>query len=156
MFSNIVEVGARFAKCHSDAGFDCRTRQIRGEVKIQQLSPSGRPSSVFDVRKGLTTIILKGSVQFNERFFFEDIIVGAFVRSLSHSGGGVVRPNPPVGRVFGATEEGVREGGVALVYSNDCEGVLFTHKFVGALLGLASKVAIGEMFTVESLMSTAA
>ena len=30
----IVRVGARFAACHSDAGFGSRAGQVRGEVMI--------------------------------------------------------------------------------------------------------------------------
>ena len=50
--------------------------------------------------------------------------------------------------------EGDREGGVAPVYPGDCEGVLFTYEFVGVLLALASKAAIGEIVAVEVLVIT--
>ena len=33
---SIVEPGAGFVTCHSDAGFGSRAGQVRGEVKIQQ------------------------------------------------------------------------------------------------------------------------
>ena len=52
-------------------------------------------------------------------------------------------------------EEGVRKGGVSSVYPSDNEGVLFTHEFVGALLALASKDALGEMVAAETLISIA-
>ena len=70
------------------------------------------------------------------------------------SGGGVVDPYPSASCVFGAVEEGVGESGVAPVYPSNGEGVLFSHKFIGALLTLASKVAIGELVAVEALTST--
>ena len=74
---------------------------------------------------------------------------------MSESGGSGLHLNPPASCVFGATEKGVIERGVTPVYPGDCESVLFTHEFVGALLVLASKVATGEMVAVEALMSTA-
>ena len=70
------------------------------------------------------------------------------------SGGGVVDPYPSASRVFGAAEEGIGESGVAPVYPRNGEGVLFLHNFVGALLALASEVAIGELVAVEVLMGT--
>ena len=74
---------------------------------------------------------------------------------MADSGGGVVDPYPSASRVFGAAEEGIGESENARVYpSNGAEGVLFLHKFVGALLTLAGKVAIGELVAVEVLMST--
>ena len=70
------------------------------------------------------------------------------------SGGGVGAPYPSASRVFGAASEGIGESGVAPVYPSNGEGVLFSHKFVGALLTLASEVAIGELVGVEVLMGT--
>ena len=46
------------------------------------------------------------------------------------------------------------ESGIAPVYPSKGEGVLFSHKFVGALLTLAGEVAIGELAAVEVLMGT--
>ena len=71
---------------------------------------------------------------------------------MADSGGGVVDPYPSASRVFGAVEEGIGESGIAPVYTSNGEGVLFSHKFVGALLTLASEVAIGELVAVEVLM----
>ena len=71
---------------------------------------------------------------------------------MADSGGGVVDPYPSASRVFGAAEEGIGESGIASVYPNNGEGVLFSHKFVGPLLTLASEVAIGELVAVEVLM----
>ena len=42
----------------------------------------------------------------------------------------------------------------APVYPSNGEAVLFSHKFVGALLTLASEVAIGELVAVEVLVGT--
>ena len=71
---------------------------------------------------------------------------------MADSGGGVVDPYPSVSRAFGAAEEGIGESGIASVYPSNDEGVLFSHKFVGPLLTLASEVAIGELVVVEVLM----
>ena len=71
---------------------------------------------------------------------------------MADSGNGVVDPYPSASRVFGAAEEGIRESGIAPVYPSNGEGVLFSHKFVGALLTLASEVAIGELVAVEVLI----
>ena len=72
----------------------------------------------------------------------------AFAQSLPYGGGGVVYPYPAAGHVFGAAKKRVREGRVSPVYTSDCEGVLFPHELVGALLPFSGKVAIGEMFAV--------
>ena len=63
-------------------------------------------------------------------------------------------PYPSASRVFGAAEEGIEESGISPVYLSNGEGMLFSHKFVGALLTLASEVAIGELVAVEVLMGT--
>ena len=73
---------------------------------------------------------------------------------MADSGGGVADPYPSASRVFGAAEDGVGASGVAPVYSSNGEGVLFSHKFIGALLTLATEVAIGELVAVEVLMDT--
>ena len=73
---------------------------------------------------------------------------------MADSVGGVVDPYPSASRVFGAAEEGIGESGVAPVYPSNGEGVLFSHKFVGASLTLASEVAIGDLVAVEVLMGT--
>ena len=73
---------------------------------------------------------------------------------MADSGGGVLDPNPSAGRVLGASEEGIGEGGVAPIYPNDGESVLFSYKFVRTLLALASKVAVGELVAIEVLMYT--
>ena len=73
---------------------------------------------------------------------------------MADSGGGVINPNPSAGRILGAAEEGIGEGGVALIYPSDGEGVLFSYKFVRTLLGLTSKVAVGELVAIEVLMYT--
>ena len=49
------------------------------------------------------------------------------------------------------TEERLREGRVPPVYTSDCEGVLFMHELVDALLPISGKVTIGEMVVVEAL-----
>ena len=73
---------------------------------------------------------------------------------MADSGGGVLDPNPSDGRVLGAAEEGIGEGGVAPIYPSDGESVLFSYKFVRTLLALASKVAVGELVAIEVLMYT--
>ena len=71
---------------------------------------------------------------------------------MADSSSGVVDPYPSTSRVFGAAEEGIGESGIAPVYPSNGEGVLFSHKFVGALLTFASEVAISELVAVEVLM----
>ena len=71
---------------------------------------------------------------------------------MADSGGGIVDPYSSASRVFGAAEEGIEESGIASVYPSNGEGVLFSHKFVGLLLTLASEVAIGDLVAVEVLM----
>ena len=73
---------------------------------------------------------------------------------MPNSGGGVIDPNPSTGRILGAAEEGIGEGGVAPIYQSDGEGVLFSYKFVRTLLALTSKVAVGELVAIEVLMYT--
>ena len=73
---------------------------------------------------------------------------------MAGSGGGIVNPYPSTSRVCGAAEEGIGESVIAPVYPSNGEGVLFSHKFVGALLTLASEVAIGELVAVEVLVGT--
>ena len=73
---------------------------------------------------------------------------------MADSGGGIVDPYPSASRVFGAADEGIGESEIASVCPNDGEGVLFSHKFVDALLTLANEVAIGELIAVEVLMGT--
>ena len=103
---------------------------------------------------GPTASILEGPVQYSESFSFEGFVVGAFPQTLADSGGGVLDPNPSAGRVLGAAEEGIGEGGVAPIYPSDGEGVLFSYKFVRTLLALASKVAVSELVAIEILMYT--
>ena len=71
---------------------------------------------------------------------------------MADSDGGVVDPYPSASRVFGAAEEDIGKSGIASVYPSDGKGVLFSHKFVGALLTLVSEVAIGELVAVGVLM----
>ena len=71
---------------------------------------------------------------------------------MADSGARIVDPYPPASRVFGAAEESIGQSGIAPVYPSNGEDVLFSHKFVGALLTLASEVAIGELIAVEVLM----
>ena len=73
---------------------------------------------------------------------------------MTDSGGGIVDPYPSASRVFGSTEKGIGESGIAPVYPSNGEGVLFSHKFIGALLAFASEVATGELIAVDVLMGT--
>ena len=41
-------------------------------------------------------------------------------------------------------------GGVASVDAGNCEGVLFSSEFIGALLAVASEVAVGELVTIKA------
>ena len=72
---------------------------------------------------------------------------------MTDSGGGVVDPYPSASRVFGA-EKSIVESGVAPIDSSNGEGVLFAYNFIGALLSVASEVAIGELIAIEALMGT--
>ena len=85
---------------------------------------------------------LEGSSKVQREFLFENFVVGAFPQPLADSGGGVINPNLSAGRMLGAAEEGIGEG------------VLFAYKFVRTLLGLTSKVAVGELVAIEVLMYT--
>ena len=98
---------------------------------------------------------LFGSSPVQREFLFEDFIISGFPQTLADNGGGVVDQYLSASRVFGATEEDIGESEVAPVSPSNGEGVLFSHKFVGALLTLASEVAIGELVEVEVLMCTA-
>ena len=73
---------------------------------------------------------------------------------MADSGGGIVDPYPSASRVCGAAEEDIGESGTTPVSPSNDEGVLFSHKVVGALLTLASEVAIGESVAVEVLVGT--
>ena len=103
---------------------------------------------------GTNSEYLGGSSPIQREFLFEGFIAGAFPQTLADSGGGVLDPNPPAGRVLGAAAEGIGEGGVAPIHPSDGEGVLFSYKFVRTLLALASKVAVGELVAIEILMYT--
>ena len=95
-----------------------------------------------------------GSSPIQREFLFENYVVSAFPQTSADSGGGVLDPNPSAGRVLGAAEERIGEGGVAPIYPSDDEGVLFSYKFVRTLLALASKVAVGELAAIDVLMNT--
>ena len=103
---------------------------------------------------GTNSEYLDWSSPTQREFLFEDFVVGAFPQTLADRGGGVLDPNPSAGRVLGAAEEDIGEGGVAPIYPSDGEGVLFSYKFVRTLLALASKVAVGELVAIEVLMYT--
>ena len=51
-----------------------------------------------------------------------------------------------------SSEKVVQEARVPPVYTSDCEGVLFTHEHVGALLPPSGKVAKGEMVALKVLI----
>ena len=97
----------------------------------------------------------EGASPVEREFLFENFAIDAFVHSLSYSGSGVVYPYPAASHVFGASKERVREGRVSPVYTSDCEGMLFPHELVGALLPFSDKVAIDETVVVEALMGSA-
>ena len=90
-----------------------------------------------------------------KEFLFEDFVIGAFAQSLSDYGGCVIDPYPATDYVFGAADKRVRECRVAPVYAGNCEGVLFTHNFVEALLPFSGEIAIGEMIVVKALVGSA-
>ena len=99
-------------------------------------------------------MISKGPVKFSESFSSRTLLSAPFRNPWRDSGDGVRNPNPSAGRILGAAEEGIGEGGVAPIYPSDGEGVLFSYKFVRTLLGLTSKVAVGELVAIEVLMYT--
>ena len=100
---------------------------------------------------------LEGACPAERMLLFNIFVINALAQSLSGNGGGVVYPYLAIGRhIFEAAETHVREGKVSPVYTSDCEGVLFTHELVGALLSFSGKVAIGEMVAVKTLMGSAA
>ena len=103
---------------------------------------------------GPTASILKGPAQYNESFSLRTLVSAPFRKPWRIVARGVLDPNPSAGRVLGAAEEGIGEGGVAPIYPSDREGVLFSYKFVRTLLVLASKVAVGELVAIEVLMYT--
>ena len=103
---------------------------------------------------GTNSDYLEGSSPVQREFLFDNFVVGAFPQIWADSGGGVIDPNPSAGRILGAAEEGIGEGGVAPIYPSDSEGVLFSYKFVRTLLALTSKVAVGELVAIEVLMYT--
>ena len=73
---------------------------------------------------------------------------------MADSGSGVVDPYPSASRVFGATEKSIGESGVAPIDPINGKGVLFAQDFIGALLSIASEVAICELIAIEALMGT--
>ena len=97
----------------------------------------------------------EGARSVEREFHFENFAIDAFAHSLSYSGSGVVYLYPAASHVFGASKERVREGRVSPVYTSDCEGVLFSHELVGALLPLSGKVTTSEIVTVEARMGPA-
>ena len=103
---------------------------------------------------GTNSEYLERSSPVQREFLFKNFVVGAFPQTLADSGGGVIDPNPSAGRILGAAEEGIGEGGVTPIYLSDGEGVLFSYKFVCTLLALTSKVAVGELVAIEVLMYT--
>ena len=103
---------------------------------------------------GTNSEYLEGFSPIQREFLFENFVVSAFPQILANSGGGVIDPDPSVGRVLKAAEKGTGEGGVAPIYPSDGESMLFSYKFVRTLLALASKVAIGELVAIEVLMHT--
>ena len=103
---------------------------------------------------GTNSEYLEGASPIQREFLFENYVVSAFPQTLADSGGGVLDPSPSAGRVMGAAEEGIGEGGVAPIYLSDGEDVLFSYKFVRTLSALASKVAVGELVAIEVLMYT--
>ena len=112
------------------------------------MSSRGCTSGRLTAGEGPRTTILKGSVQLRESFSLITLLRDAFAQSLSYGGRGVVYLYPAASHVFGPSKERVREGRVSTAYTSDCEGVLFPHELVGALLPFSGKVAIGEMVAV--------
>ena len=92
-----------------------------------------------------------GARPVKREFLFKNFVIDAFAQSFSYGGGSVLYPYPAAGNVFGAAKKRVREGRVSPVYTSDCEGVLFPHELVGAVLPFLGKVALGEMIAVEAL-----
>ena len=136
-------------------GLAAEPDRFEGRSRHNSLSPNGRPSGVLAAGEGPTTMILKGPVQVRAIFSLITLF-SVPLRSPCRIVAAVLHTQTqPVDCIFGATEERVRERGVPPVFPGDCEGVLFTHELVGALLALTSKVAISEMVAIEALISTA-
>lgn len=96
----------------------------------------------------------RGSIPIKGEFLFENFAVSTLPEFLADGGGGVNSSLTP-SHVFGATKEGIGEGGVLPAYTSNGEGMLLSHDFVGALLALAVEVAIGELVMVEALLNAA-
>ena len=129
-------------------GFDERSR-------YNSLSTRGRSSGWLCAEEGPTNDDFEGACPVERKFLLEGFVIGAFAQSLSDCGGCVVYPYPVTDCVFGAAEKRVRESRVASVYASNCEGVLFTHELVGALLPFSGEIAIGEMVAVKALVCSA-
>lgn len=69
--------------------------------------------------QGLTAINLKGLAQSREYFSLRAL--------LSDSCDGIVDPSPSTCYIFGAVEEGIGEGGVAVVDTSGSQSVLFSR-----------------------------
>ena len=94
----------------------------------------------------------EGVCPVENRFLSNDFVSGAFGQSLSDDGGDVLCSYPANDHVFRATEKRISKGRIPPVYTCDCEGVLFTHELVRALLPFLGTVAVGDMVAVEALM----
>ena len=60
----------------------------------------------------------------------------------------------PVAQNDNITERRVREDRVPSFYTSDCQGMVFMHELVGALLPFSGKVTMGEMVAVKALMGS--
>ena len=72
---------------------------------------------------------------------------------MKDSGGDIVDPYPAASRVFGATEKSIGESGIAPIHPSNGDDMLFSHDFIGALLSVASEVAIGELIAGTTVRS---
>ena len=151
---DIVRVSARFAACHSDAGFGSGAGQVRGKVKIQKLVPEGTSVGLVVRRRGANSDDFEGACPVETKSLLEGFIIGAFAQSLSDCGGCVAYAYPATGHEFGAVEKRIRKCRVASVYASNCESVVFMHELVGALLPFSGEIAIGEMVAVKALVGS--
>ena len=59
-------------------GLAAGPERFEGRSRYSSLSPSGRPSRVSAAEEGLTSVILKGPVQFSESFSLRTLLSAPF------------------------------------------------------------------------------
>lgn len=109
-----------------EAGLGGRARQLfKGSLDWKAYHLMGVLHGVAGYR-GTCSKDLEESSQVQGDFVPEHFVVSTFPQFLTGGDGGIVDLNPCSSQMFGATEEGVRESGIAPVYVSDGDGVLFS------------------------------